>query len=489
MLSRNSPFPLLAILSIAECLAPHASAQQKTLAPPEFVAWLPISDAERAQQIPLVEKEAGAEVLLWRAHVVDEFLGDNRSLQRVFYHYIRLKIFDDKGKDRATTIDLPYREPGGILDVAGRTIKADGSILDLDKKTVYKRNIERVGGRKQSVVSFAMPGVERGAILEYRWKQIQDDNRFRYVRLNFQREFPVQKVAYFVKPLSSPFGTSEELFLAPFNCKPSPMKRENDGYNSTTLENVPAEREEPFAPSEPNVRPWALLFYREGGVKQAEKYWDEEGKKVYKEWKDALKSDNEMKAAVATAMEGAKDDSGKIAALVIYLRKALRSPFDPALTSAEREKFFEKLPNRPRTSTEILKSGIAMPNEMNVAFAALAAQAGLDVRPALVADRSEFIFNPKLTERFFLDNGAVAIRQGNTWRVLDVSRQFLTPGMLPWQEEGMFALIADPKAPLFIQTPQSAPEASAESRKAELELSAEGTLEGDVTETFTGHRA
>jgi hypothetical protein len=125
---------------------------------------------------------------------------------------------------------------------------------------------------------------------------------------------------------------------------------------------------------------------------------------------------------------------------------------------------------------------------MNVGFAALAAEAGLDVRPALVADRSEIVFNPKLAERYFLDNGAVAVKQGDSWKVLDVSRRLLTPGMLPWQEEGMFALIADPKTPKFIQTPMSPPEASAELRKAQLELTAEGSLEGDVTETFTGHK-
>src|SRR5208282_5158983 len=102
------------------CSQPGA-AQQKTMAPADFTAWLPLSDAERDQKSPLVEKDAGAEILLWRVHVVDELLGDNRSFQRVFYHYVRMKIFDESGKEKAATIDLPYREPGGILDISGRT--------------------------------------------------------------------------------------------------------------------------------------------------------------------------------------------------------------------------------------------------------------------------------------------------------------------------------------------------------------------------------
>ncbi|MEQ1884182.1 MAG: DUF3857 domain-containing protein [Bryobacteraceae bacterium] len=489
MRRRNHLYFLFSACVFCACTAIPSFAQQKTLAPPEFIEWLPISDADKAQQAPKVDKDAGAEILLWRAHVVDEFLGDNRSFQRATYHYIRMKIFDDKGKERATTIDLPYREPGGILNVSGRTIKTDGTVLELDRKTVYKRNVERLGGRRQSVVSFAMPGVERGAILEYRWKQTQDDNRFRYVRLNFQRDFPVQKVTYFVKPLSSDYVVNEEMMLAPFNCSPTPVKRENDGYASTSLENIPASIDEPYAPSGPNVEQWALLYYRRDASKNPEKYWENEGKRVYKELKDSLKTDDGTKAATAKALAGATSDKEKINALIVYLHQSIKSLSDPSLTDAERQKFIEKLPDRPRTSTEILKSGIATPYEMNVVFAALASQAGFDARPAKVADRLEIIFNPKLADNYFLDNTDVAIKDGTTWKVMDVSSKIITPGMLPWQEEGMYALITDPKAPTFVKTPDSQPEASSENRKASLQLSAEGELSGEVTETLTGHKA
>jgi hypothetical protein len=70
-----------------------------------------------------------------------------------------------------------------------------------------------------------------------------------------------------------------------------------------------------------------------------------------------------------------------------------------------------------------------------------------------------------------------------------VSSPFLAPGVLLWREEGMYALLTDPKAPKFIQTPISPPEVSTELRTAHLKLSPEGSLEGDVEESSTGHRA
>jgi hypothetical protein len=484
---RSFRFACLVGIFVGLCPPPGA-AQQTTSAPPEFTTWFPLGDFERDQKTPLVEKDAGAEVMLWRVHVVDEVTGDNRSLQRVFYHYIRLKIFNDSGKEKAATIDLPFRDHERISEVAGRTIKADGSVIELDRKTVYKRDLERIGGFRESVVSFAMPQVAPGAILEYRWKQTEDDNRFRYLRLHFQREFPVQKVTYFVKPLSN--QSREELFVSTFNCNTSPIKQGSDGYASITVENVPAVRVESYSPSSPNVEAWGLLYYRPGGLKDPNRYWDEEGKKLYKDFKESLKSDDEVKAVAAKVAAEASDEDGKLAAQAAYVRKTVRNLNSPDLTAADREAFIQRLPrDRARNSAEILKSGIGTSSEINVAFAAVAAQGGFEVRPALVADRGDISFDPKFAESYFLDNKAVAVKSRGVWKIMDLGDTTVSPSMLPWHEEGMYALLGDPKAPNFVTTPVSPPDSSAESRSAKLELSRNGSIAGDVDESYTGHRA
>src|SRR5262249_12928365 len=180
---------------------------------------------------------------------------------------------------------------------------------------IYKRDLVRVGGRKQKVVSFAMPAVENGAILEYRWKQLQNDNRFRYLRLDFSRDLPVQKVTYFLKPLSSDYVSTDQMYILPFNCKPTPLQEGKDGWTDTTVTNVSAIRDEPYAPSDANVLPWALLSYRPGGSRDPHKYWNDEAKKAYSDFKGLLKSDSEMKGAAIQAVGGAKGDEEKIEAL------------------------------------------------------------------------------------------------------------------------------------------------------------------------------
>ena len=463
-------------------------AQQKTMAPAEFVSWLPVTDAERQLKAPAVDKDAGAEILQWRVRVVDEILSSG-DLQRVLYNYIRVKVFDEKGKIAASTVDLPYRSPGNINDISGRTIKADGSIVELDAKTVYRRDQSRVG-IKQTVVSFAMPGVEAGSIVEYRWRQIQDDNNFRYLRLQFARDLPVQKVTYFVRPLSSDYVATERMFIAPFNCQPTPMKMNNEGWNETTVVNVAASRDEPYAPSKPNLEPWALLYYSESSGKNPEKYWNDVAKDAYGDMKASVKISDELKTAAAKIKESASTDDEKIAAMIDVARQNLRSYFAKTVTDAERKDFVKKLPKgRNRTSAEIFKSGIALDSEMNTVVAALATQLGMEVRPALVPDLDEIDFDPnQFTDSYFLDIRALAIKQGDSWRVFDVSRRHLKPGMLSSDSEGVVALVADTKA-IFVITKVTDPKDSSERRTATLKLNSDGTLEGDVKESYTGHRA
>jgi hypothetical protein len=83
----------------------------------------------------------------------------------------------------------------------------------------------------------------------------------------------------------------------------------------------------------------------------------------------------------------------------------------------------------------------------------------------------------------------MAVMIGDKWKLYDVSANLLPPGMLGWQEEAEQALLTDPKKPVFVPTPIAPPEDSLTARTAKLTLSADGTLEGDIEESWTGHSA
>jgi hypothetical protein len=457
----------------------------------DAVAWLPVTDQERQSNAPLVDKDAGVEALFWRVHVTDETLGD--GVQRVYYHYVRLKIFNEKGKEKAATIEIPLDKDVAILNLVGRTLKSDGTIVELKKDAIFEREVVRAGGLRRRVKSFAMPGVEPGAIVEYRWKEIRWTGRFfsEYIRIPMQREYPVRKVTYFVKPLPSEITDGGlKMALIAFNCEPAPLKLERDGFHSLTLENVAAFEDEPVAPSDPNLQPWALAFYYDGRQREPDEYWADVGKKQYQKIKPMLRPDNEMKKAATEATAGATTDEEKVLRLLRYLRTHLVNLWDPGVDQAVRNKILEKFSkNLTRTTAEVFKSGLGTSDEMNGVFASMATAVGLEARPALVANWNEKTFDPSVANKYFLSSVDMAVKLGDQWKVFDVSTRRLPADMLSWQEEGKYALVSDPKKPVFIQTPISPPEASHTRRNARLKLSGDGTIEGDVDESFTGHDA
>jgi hypothetical protein len=445
------------------------------------IAWLPVTDAERNLKAPVVDKEAGAEALFWRVHVVDEVKGNDP--QTIFYHYIRVKIFNDRGRETQGTVDIPYSRNTSIIDIAGRTIKTDGAILELRRDAVFKRDIVKAGGRKVKVVSFAMPGVEPGAIIEYRYREVHAKQLANYVRLPLQRDIPTHLVNYRVKFFSSEsFGWG--LSAITFNAPNTPMVKDPDGFCSWTLRNVPAFKLEPMMPPEAQVRPWLLVFYAQNRMQEPGKYWPDMGRKLFASSKSRMKPNSEIRAAAEKAIAGAATPEDKIARLVTYCRTQIKDLLNDDVTEDQRQKA-----KRNNFAADTLGQGMGTPHDVNLLFGAMASAVGLETRLARLADRSDVAFDQSLTDDYFLNSYDIAVKIDGKWRFYDVAQKRLPVGMLRWQEEGSMALIADAKQPAFIETPISAPEKSSTTRKGVFRMAEDGTLEGDVSLQYTGHAA
>jgi hypothetical protein len=152
--------------------------------------WRPIDPADLASKTPVVEKDADAEALFWEVSVADEVEGG--TVRTVFRHYLRIKIFTERGRESQSKIDIPYLSNWKISEIAARTITPDNHIIELKKEDVFERTIVRGSGLKIKAKSFAMPGVEPGSIIEYRWREVRNDRLANYIRLQFQREVPHQ---------------------------------------------------------------------------------------------------------------------------------------------------------------------------------------------------------------------------------------------------------------------------------------------------------
>ena len=445
--------------------------------------WKPIDPATLALKASVVEKDADAEAIFWEVHLTDELDGD--TPRTVMNHYIRIKIFSERGRESQSKIDIPFLSNWRVTGIAARTIKPDGSIVELKKEDVFERIIKKENRLSIKAKSFAMPGVEPGSIIEYRWKEIKNDRLANYIRLYFQRDVPVQFVKYYIKPFvhaDFPFSMRAQ----PFNGNTTPFTKESDGSYSVRMSNVPAFREEPRMPPEDAVRPWMLIYYSEDTKLNGEKYWKEFGKKVYDKNKSRMKVSDEVKQTAATVIAGASTPEEKLEKLFEFCRFKIKNTNDDAsgMTTEERAKLKEN-----KSPADTLKRGMGTGNDIDMLFASLAIASGFDARVVSLSDRSDTFFDRGFPDDYFLRAYDIAVKVGEQWQFYDPASTYVPLGMLRWQEEAQQALLSDPKEPVWLRTPLSAPEKSKMKRTAHLTLSADGTLEGDARVEYSGHLA
>ena len=445
--------------------------------------WKPIDPAHLAMTAPVVEKDADAEGIFWEVRVQDDATGDFRT---ILNHYIRIKIFTERGKESEGKVDIEYAGQTKIMDVAARTIKPDGTIIELKKDAIFERTIAKAGGLKLKAKSFALPAVEPGVIIEYRWREVRDNHISFYDRYQLQRNIPIQVVKYYIKPAQFYTSRSIGMSMRMFHADPTPVVKEKDGFSSVTLTNMPAFREEPRMPPRDEMRAWMLIYYTIDQRLPPEKFWPKYGREIYEEYKPLMKANDDIKKAAAAAIADATTPEQKLQRLFEFCRTKIKNIYDDAsgLTQADRAKL--KANGSP---ADTLKRGMGTTRDIDLLFGALATAAGFEARLAKLSDRGDLFFDMGNADGYFMDTYNIAVKVNDQWRFFDPGSAYVPFDMLRWQEEGIPALISDPKEPTFVKTPLSPPEKSLQKRTATLSLSEDGTLEGDVRMEYTGQFA
>jgi len=165
-----------------------AKAQTPAPATPTTQPYGTVSKEDLEMKACEFEKDANAEILFDKGDLY--FSTDLMSITEQIHQ--RIKIFNDKGKD-AANISIKFYTQNHleyISNVQAETINLiDGKqeITKLDKKLIYTRKINKVW----SEVTFAMPNVRPGSIIEYKydWNTNYFNN---FPGWFFQKKMPVR---------------------------------------------------------------------------------------------------------------------------------------------------------------------------------------------------------------------------------------------------------------------------------------------------------
>jgi hypothetical protein len=438
--------------------------------------WKPIPPEEIALKTPKVETDADAEAIFWEVRV-----DDSSDSELALKHYVRVKIFTERGRNNFSKHDIPFLKGTRIKDVEARVTKPDGSTVFLKKEDVLEREIIKTSGIKVRAKSFALPGLEIGSIVEYRYREIISDGSAN-MRLVFQREIPIQNISYFVKPYSG----DRAMAYFRFNTGETKFEKDKNGFHRATMLNVPAFREEPNMLPEDQVKSWMYIYYTAESNVKPEEYWKNISKAFFENSKGALKVNDEIKSTTAEVISGATTDEEKLRKIYQYCKTQIKNL---SYSSNVTEEDWKKV-NNAKNSIDTLRLKMGSPGDIDVLFGAMARAAGFEARLALSGDRSEMFFDPTVPNyRLMLNSSSIAIKMGDKWQFYSPASYYAPFGMLNWSEEAQTTLITDGKEPIWAKTPLTSAENSKEKRTGKFKLLEDGTLEGEARLEFTGHRA
>ncbi|HEY7543327.1 MAG TPA: DUF3857 and transglutaminase domain-containing protein, partial [Blastocatellia bacterium] len=442
--------------------------------------WNVITPQElRLEAADIGDPEADA-VILFR----EGELNDNDPEGTNLKIYIRIKIFNDRGR-RFADVQLPYSTAlGRITDVQARTIRPDGSVVEVKGRDILDKLILKTRYSVQRAKVFSMPAVEAGAIIEYRYRQIYPKG-FRYFALDLQSELFTRQLHYAIQPHSV---SRFEVRWVPFNAPDAhTFEPKWNGRFDIRAENIPPFRREPMMPPELTVKIWGWLYYSDELETDPEKYWLNYSRRMHERAAYETRPTGTIRHVVEQITLSNDSQHDRIARIYNYVQSEIRNigshqSDDPENDASE----FKK----NSTADQTLKRRYGTPREINRLFISMLRAAKMDARVAELTTRDENFFHRSFPDAFQFNSEVTAvIAADGSMQFFDPGTPYCPLGMLSWEKEATTALVYDPRQLRFVSTPLSEAALNREERVIAVVPYADGKVDVKVESRIAGQRA
>ena len=399
------------------------------------------------------------------------------------YNYVREKILTEEGRKYAD-VDIPViKGQWSIVNIRARTIRPDGSIANFDGK-VYEKEIVKARGLKYLAKTFTLSDVQPGSIIEYHYMIDFAENYVFNSNWVLSEDLFVKNAKYTLKPYTEwalqwawPNGLPESA---------KPPVNENKLIHMEARD-IPAFQVEDDMPPEAAMKFRVDFIYSEEGFeKEPDKFWKKQGKKMNDAAEGFVNKRKAMEQAVAEVVSPGDSPEVKLRKIYARVQKIRNTSYEVERTEQEQKRAKEKEINNVE---DVWKRGYGNGYELTWLFLGLARAAGLEASAVRIATRDDHFFTPNVMRARDLNTNVVLVKLNGKDAYFDPGVEFSPFGMLPWSETGTTGLKLDKEGGTWVTTPTPDPSETQILRKADLNLTTEGSLEGKLTVTFTGLEA
>jgi uncharacterized protein DUF3857/transglutaminase superfamily protein len=446
--------------------------------------WLPITPED--QKITSASANGADAIILYH-----EETSDDNTRHR--YIYLRVKVLTEKGKSRAN-VEIPYDAAYvGISDIKGRTIAPDGTTTPFTGKT-YNTTIVKGHGIKYLAKTFSLPNVQVGSILDWKYTEYWDTYVFA-PHWTVQEDLPQKRAKFTFVPFSkggyyiedSRGDIKDRVYYTVIGMPQSPsIKTSVDNRMQLELSDIPAFKEEEFAPPSSVLKMRVNFYYGTSKMSKPQEFWKDEGKY----WsKDVDKFIGHPDSSVLREIIAPTDTpEQKLRKIYAYVQKIKNLNY--LHQTGALEEMLQSDSKEKRSVETVLRKQEGYRDEITRTFVGLARAAGLEAYEMRVADRDEVFFQQAIPNPLQLTSELAIAKVNGKEMFLDPGTPYCPFGLLPWRHTSTEGLRQMPGGGAEIaQTPGANYKDAISKRVARLALAPDGSAHGQIAIAWAGIEA
>lgn len=394
-------------------------------------------------------------------------------------YHLRAKILSNEARSLGD-IEIPFEARRGWLrEWWGRTIKSDGTVVELERDDLIEVTVVESQGLEARVLRAALPGVEPGAVIDFGY--VFQDRRFSWqTRVPLQSEWPIRHfryrwlpsadmpARYFVR--SSPGVSVVGEDVIPEGGAPGPsdggVVRVIQEKQSVVVEgwNLPPYESEPWMPPRDLIRSSLILYYIGMGMGSGatpDQFWSEAARRERARAEEFLDDTGLMESTLASMdlpEEGSIRDrlQGVNDWLAVNIRNTINRTAEEEEAAAEEAR---KKHRRSRASL-VLEEKEGSGEEIDLLFLGFARLLGAEAHLVYAPDRRQGLWDRTLFSRWQLSERAVAVvsREGGGERITFTDPcSGLRFGQIPWPMSLTRGMLVTGDGPVEVAIPASDP--------------------------------
>jgi hypothetical protein len=388
------------------------------------------TDAEKSITECPFDKEADAVVIFDEAKV-----DNNDRTEQITTRRTRLKILKPKG-NRYGDVSIPYYSKDDIdfvSDIEAYTYnpKSVPDIKKVPQSAIFRQKIND----KWSVVKIAMPDVQPGTIIDY--KYIITSKSYHLADWEFQREIPVMN-SHFSLAVMPNFEFTYRIFKS--DRLPIIIKKEKEGGRIYfEMNNIAGLRDEPYMDSEKDYKQHIefQLTGREGtfgGTQRFMSTWDEVTRELMQHASFGVQLNKNIPVAPEwlNTVKAISPAYERMVAVYNFVYKNINWNGIGGFVAGDGVKeAWEK------------KQGSS--GDVNLLLINLLKEAGLEVYPLLVSERGNGKVNPEFPFVYQFNKAMACVLIDNKKYVLDIAGPYTPPFMTPFSVINTKAFLVNKK--------------------------------------------